>query len=125
MTDTLQQLRQENGKLLQMLQLKEKYLQPAQQRIKEPKHEVNKSKDIAVRMQDLEGRLAACEQHIPMFQQSFKEIMQPMLGSNAGLQAEKPRRLPRLKRSGRGGCSAKSATSVTIKEIISGENATM
>jgi hypothetical protein len=35
--------------------------------MKEPKHEVEKSKAIAVRMQNLEGRLAAREQHIPMF----------------------------------------------------------
>jgi hypothetical protein len=37
LTDTLQQLRQENDKLLQMLQLKDKYLQAAQQRIEELK----------------------------------------------------------------------------------------
>ncbi|KAJ6103952.1 hypothetical protein N7486_004174 [Penicillium sp. IBT 16267x] len=101
LTDTLQQLRQENDKLFQMLQLKKKYLQAAQQRIEELKQKVDKSKDIAVRMQNWEGRLAACEQHIPMFQQSSKEIIQPTLGSNAGLRAEEPRRVPRLRRSDR------------------------
>ena len=63
MTDTLQDLRQKNVKLSQSLQRKEKHLHAAQQRIKELKQEVKRSRDVAGRMQNWEGRLAACGQH--------------------------------------------------------------
>ena len=101
LTDTLQQLRQENNQLFQILQLQDKYLQAAQQRIEELKQEVDQSKNIAVWMQNWEGRLTACEQHIPMFQQPCSENTQPTLGSNAGVHAEQQRHVPRLRRSGR------------------------
>ncbi|KAJ5982073.1 fungal-specific transcription factor domain-containing protein [Penicillium sp. IBT 35674x] len=80
LTDTLQQKRQENDKLLRMLHLEETYHQAAQQRMEELKQEVNRSKNIAVQMQNWEYSSAACEKHIPMFQQSFEDITQPMLG---------------------------------------------
>ncbi|KAJ5737461.1 uncharacterized protein N7483_002586 [Penicillium malachiteum] len=101
LTDTLQQLRQENNQLFQIMQLQDKYLQAAQQRIEELKQEADQSKNIAVWMQNWEGRLTACEQHIPMFPQPFSENIQPTLGSSAGVHAEQQRHVPRLRRSGR------------------------
>jgi hypothetical protein len=83
-----------------MLQLQDKYLQAAQQRIEELKQEVDGSKDIEVQMQNRESRLAACEQHIPTFQHSEKMI-KPTLGSKADALAEEQRRVPRLRWSGR------------------------
>lgn len=50
LTDTLQQLRQENSQLFQILQLQDKYLQAAQHRIEELRQEVDQSKNIAVWM---------------------------------------------------------------------------
>ncbi|KAJ5897489.1 hypothetical protein N7504_007777 [Penicillium tannophilum] len=62
LTDTLQELRQENVKLSQSLQRKEKHLHAAQQRVEELKQEVKRARDVTGRMQNWEGRLAACGQ---------------------------------------------------------------
>jgi hypothetical protein len=104
LTDTLQQLRQEDNRLFQALQRKEKYLHAAQQRIVELKQEVNSSRDVAGRMQNWEGRLAACEQHsknprnivsdrrriqTPVFKQKKQEAFLD-LGGQIGQRAERP-----------------------------------
>jgi peptidoglycan hydrolase CwlO-like protein len=101
LTNNLQQLHEKNDKLFQTLQRKEQCLHAAQQRIEELKQEVDRSMDIAERMQNCEGRLAACEHDISMYQQSFKENLQPTLDLNAGRRIEEQRCVPHLRRSGR------------------------
>ena len=100
LTAALQQSHQENVKLLQTLQRREQCLQADQRCIEKLEREVYMMRGVAKRMQDWEGRLAACEKMIPMYQQPCKENIQPTPISNAGPRMREQRRVPHLRRSG-------------------------
>jgi chromosome segregation ATPase len=100
LTVALQRSHEKNVKLLQTLQRKEQYLQAAQQRIEKLEREVHMVRGVAGHMQNWEGRLAACEKMIPIYQQSCKENVQPVPVSNDGARMNKQGHVPRLRRSG-------------------------
>ena len=101
LTQTVRQLRQKNEVLNQMLQQRKRHLQAAQRHIGELNQEVKKSRVIAGQMQNWQIRLAACEQHISMFQKSFGRISQPTKLLSMGLQGDSNGRVPCLRRSAR------------------------